>query len=98
MILLVKESAENDKSFFVIMFLMSNKCCSNIYYILGGVISSLYHLRSNFMSFSMCSPMRQCPITWQNKWEGPEEPMQYLRAVVTRAIATQVRQQCAYME
>lgn len=32
----------------------------------------------------------QCPLTWQNKWEGPEEPMQYLRAVVTRALALQV--------
>uniref|UniRef100_H2M4S9 Cytoplasmic dynein 2 heavy chain 1 n=1 Tax=Oryzias latipes TaxID=8090 RepID=H2M4S9_ORYLA len=33
---------------------------------------------------------QECPITWQNKWEGPEEPMQYLRAVVTRALAMQV--------
>uniref|UniRef100_A0A3B3B7R7 Dynein cytoplasmic 2 heavy chain 1 n=1 Tax=Oryzias melastigma TaxID=30732 RepID=A0A3B3B7R7_ORYME len=32
---------------------------------------------------------QECPITWQNKWEGPEEPMQYLRAVVTRALAMQ---------
>uniref|UniRef100_A0A4W6F7X0 Cytoplasmic dynein 2 heavy chain 1 n=1 Tax=Lates calcarifer TaxID=8187 RepID=A0A4W6F7X0_LATCA len=32
---------------------------------------------------------QECPSTWQNKWEGPEEPMQYLRAVVTRALATQ---------
>ncbi|KAM4743047.1 cytoplasmic dynein 2 heavy chain 1 isoform 3-T4 [Anableps anableps] len=32
---------------------------------------------------------QECPITWQNKWEGPEEPMQYLRAVVTRALAIQ---------
>uniref|UniRef100_A0A3P9QAB0 Cytoplasmic dynein 2 heavy chain 1 n=1 Tax=Poecilia reticulata TaxID=8081 RepID=A0A3P9QAB0_POERE len=28
-------------------------------------------------------------LIWQNKWEGPEEPMQYLRAVVARALATQ---------
>ncbi|CAG6004611.1 unnamed protein product [Menidia menidia] len=32
---------------------------------------------------------QECPITWQNKWEGPEEPMQYLRAVVTRTLAIQ---------
>uniref|UniRef100_A0A8C9YGF2 Cytoplasmic dynein 2 heavy chain 1 n=1 Tax=Sander lucioperca TaxID=283035 RepID=A0A8C9YGF2_SANLU len=32
---------------------------------------------------------QECPLTWQNKWEGPEEPMQYLRAVVTQALATQ---------
>ncbi|XP_047450013.1 cytoplasmic dynein 2 heavy chain 1 isoform X3 [Mugil cephalus] len=32
---------------------------------------------------------QECPLTWQNKWEGPEEPMQYLRAIVTRALAIQ---------
>ncbi|XP_028320044.1 cytoplasmic dynein 2 heavy chain 1 isoform X2 [Gouania willdenowi] len=32
---------------------------------------------------------QECPLTWQNKWEGPEDPMQYLRAVVTRAYAIQ---------
>uniref|UniRef100_A0A673BPT3 Dynein cytoplasmic 2 heavy chain 1 n=1 Tax=Sphaeramia orbicularis TaxID=375764 RepID=A0A673BPT3_9TELE len=32
---------------------------------------------------------QECPLTWQSKWEGPEEPMQYLRAVVARAIAIQ---------
>ncbi|XP_008299945.1 cytoplasmic dynein 2 heavy chain 1 [Stegastes partitus] len=32
---------------------------------------------------------QECPLTWQGKWEGPEEPMQYLRAVVTRALAIQ---------
>ncbi|KAF0030538.1 hypothetical protein F2P81_017269 [Scophthalmus maximus] len=32
---------------------------------------------------------QECPSTWQNKWDGPEEPMQYLRAVVTQALAIQ---------
>ncbi|XP_058489723.1 dynein cytoplasmic 2 heavy chain 1 isoform X2 [Solea solea] len=32
---------------------------------------------------------QECPSKWQNNWEGPEEPMQYLRAVVTRAVAIQ---------
>ncbi|XP_051782842.1 cytoplasmic dynein 2 heavy chain 1 isoform X2 [Erpetoichthys calabaricus] len=32
---------------------------------------------------------QECPMNWQNKWEGPEDPMQYLRAVVARAIAIQ---------
>ncbi|KAM9801492.1 cytoplasmic dynein 2 heavy chain 1 [Neosynchiropus ocellatus] len=31
----------------------------------------------------------ECPLTWQNKWEGPDEPMQYLRSVVARALAIQ---------
>uniref|UniRef100_H2SD75 Dynein cytoplasmic 2 heavy chain 1 n=1 Tax=Takifugu rubripes TaxID=31033 RepID=H2SD75_TAKRU len=28
---------------------------------------------------------QECPLMWQKEWEGPEEPLQYLRAVVTRA-------------
>lgn len=32
---------------------------------------------------------QECPLSWQNKWEGPEEPMQYLRSVVSRALAIQ---------
>ncbi|XP_059389920.1 dynein cytoplasmic 2 heavy chain 1 isoform X1 [Carassius carassius] len=32
---------------------------------------------------------QECPLSWQNKWEGPEDPMQYLRAVVSRALAIQ---------
>ncbi|KPP72257.1 cytoplasmic dynein 2 heavy chain 1-like, partial [Scleropages formosus] len=31
----------------------------------------------------------QCPLSWQDKWEGPDDPVQYLRAVVTRALAIQ---------
>lgn len=36
-------------------------------------------------------PFKQCPLTWQNKWEGPEDPLQYLRGLVARALAIQVR-------
>ncbi|KAL2095875.1 hypothetical protein ACEWY4_008023 [Coilia grayii] len=32
---------------------------------------------------------QECPLSWQNKWEGPEDPMHYLRAVVARALAIQ---------
>lgn len=32
----------------------------------------------------------QCPATWQSKWEGPEDPLQYLRSLVARALAIQV--------
>ncbi|VTJ90468.1 Hypothetical predicted protein, partial [Marmota monax] len=31
----------------------------------------------------------QCPLIWQNKWEGPEDPLQYLRGLVARALAIQ---------
>lgn len=33
----------------------------------------------------------QCPLTWQSKWEGPEDPLQYLRGLVARTMAIQVR-------
>lgn len=32
----------------------------------------------------------QCPVSWQSKWEGPEDPLQYLRSLVARALAIQV--------
>lgn len=32
----------------------------------------------------------QCPVTWQSMWEGPEDPLQYLRSLVARALAIQV--------
>ncbi|XP_026994578.2 cytoplasmic dynein 2 heavy chain 1 isoform X2 [Tachysurus fulvidraco] len=32
---------------------------------------------------------QECPLSWQSKWEGPDDPMQYLRAVVSRALAVQ---------
>ena len=31
----------------------------------------------------------QTPLSWQSKWDGPEDPMQYLRGLVTRAQAIQ---------
>ena len=33
--------------------------------------------------------MLQTPLNWQSKWDGPEDPMQYLRGLVTRAQAIQ---------
>lgn len=38
------------------------------------------------MSFTL-----QCPLTWQSRWEGPEDPLQYLRGLVARTLAIQVR-------
>ncbi|XP_064157010.1 dynein cytoplasmic 2 heavy chain 1 isoform X2 [Anguilla rostrata] len=32
---------------------------------------------------------QECPLSWQSKWEGPEDPMQYLRSVVACALAIQ---------
>lgn len=32
---------------------------------------------------------QETPLDWQGKWDGPEDPMQYLRGLVTRATAIQ---------
>eukprot|EP00075_Anas_platyrhynchos_P034676 XP_027323929.1 LOW QUALITY PROTEIN: cytoplasmic dynein 2 heavy chain 1 [Anas platyrhynchos] len=32
---------------------------------------------------------QKCPLAWQSKWEGPEDPLQYLRSLVARALAVQ---------
>ncbi|KAG8584671.1 hypothetical protein GDO81_004716 [Engystomops pustulosus] len=32
---------------------------------------------------------QMCPLAWQSKWEGPEDPLQYLRGLVSRAVAIQ---------
>uniref|UniRef100_A0A8C6BTL0 Dynein cytoplasmic 2 heavy chain 1 n=1 Tax=Monodon monoceros TaxID=40151 RepID=A0A8C6BTL0_MONMO len=37
----------------------------------------------------LASVEAQCPLTWQSKWEGPEDPLQYLRGLVARALAIQ---------
>ena len=31
----------------------------------------------------------QTPLNWQEKWDGPEDPVQYLRGLVSRAVAVQ---------
>ena len=31
----------------------------------------------------------QTPMSWLSKWDGPEDPMQYLRGLVARAAAIQ---------
>lgn len=33
--------------------------------------------------------MLQTPISWLSKWDGPEDPLQYLRSLVARAVAVQ---------
>ena len=31
----------------------------------------------------------QTPLDWQSRWEGPEDPIQYLRTLVARTMAIQ---------
>ena len=62
----------------------------------------LNHLRSQLTSFGVfvllsflvnifiiISFFFQTPQTWQDRWEGPTDPMQYLRAVISKAKAMQ---------
>lgn len=45
---------------------------------------------SCFEILSVSILLFQCPPTWQSKWEGPEDPLQYIRSLVARALAIQV--------
>ncbi|KAM4627347.1 cytoplasmic dynein 2 heavy chain 1 [Polymixia lowei] len=56
---------------------------------LSKVIRGTQLLTAEVQKLATALLNQECPLTWQNKWEGPEEPMQYLRAVVTRALALQ---------
>ncbi|CAL8361611.1 unnamed protein product [Merluccius merluccius] len=56
---------------------------------LSKVIRGTQLLTTEVQTLATALLNQECPLTWLNKWEGPEEPMQYLRAVVTRALAIQ---------
>ncbi|XP_056467776.1 cytoplasmic dynein 2 heavy chain 1 isoform X1 [Gadus chalcogrammus] len=56
---------------------------------LSKVIRGTQLLTAEVQKLATALLNQECPQTWLNKWEGPEEPMQYLRAVVTRALAIQ---------
>ncbi|KAM3875467.1 cytoplasmic dynein 2 heavy chain 1 [Diretmus argenteus] len=56
---------------------------------LSKVIRGTQLLTAEVQKLASALLNQECPLTWQNKWEGPEEPMQYLRTVVTRALAIQ---------
>ncbi|XP_077466766.1 cytoplasmic dynein 2 heavy chain 1 isoform X1 [Stigmatopora argus] len=56
---------------------------------LSKVIRGTEHLTPKVQKLATALLNQECPLTWQNMWEGPEEPMQYLSAVVMRALALQ---------
>ncbi|NXG46652.1 DYHC2 protein, partial [Psilopogon haemacephalus] len=56
---------------------------------LSKVIRGTSLLSSEVQRLATALLNQKCPITWQNKWEGPEDPLQYLRSLVARAIAIQ---------
>ncbi|XP_038617598.1 cytoplasmic dynein 2 heavy chain 1 [Tachyglossus aculeatus] len=56
---------------------------------LSKVIRGTTLLSSEVQSLASALLNQKCPLTWQSKWEGPEDPLQYLRGLIARAIAIQ---------
>ncbi|NXK72907.1 DYHC2 protein, partial [Amazona guildingii] len=56
---------------------------------LSRVIRGTSLLSSEVQRLATALLNQKCPITWQSKWEGPEDPLQYLRSLVARALAIQ---------
>ncbi|XP_053164065.1 cytoplasmic dynein 2 heavy chain 1 isoform X1 [Hemicordylus capensis] len=56
---------------------------------LSKVIRGTSLLSSEVQKLASALLNQKCPLIWQSKWEGPEDPLQYLRAVVARALAIQ---------
>ncbi|MEE6519172.1 hypothetical protein FKM82_030716, partial [Ascaphus truei] len=57
---------------------------------LSKVIRGTSLLTSEVQRLASALLEQKCPLAWQNKWEGPEDPLQYLRGLVARAAAIQV--------
>ncbi|XP_075347137.1 cytoplasmic dynein 2 heavy chain 1 isoform X3 [Mycteria americana] len=56
---------------------------------LSKVIRGTSLLSSEVQRLASALLNQKCPLTWQTKWEGPEDPLQYLRSLVARAFAIQ---------
>ncbi|KAF5921105.1 hypothetical protein HPG69_018505 [Diceros bicornis minor] len=56
---------------------------------LSKVIRGTTLLSSDVQKLASALLNQKCPLTWQSKWEGPEDPLQYLRGLVARALAIQ---------
>ncbi|XP_073518216.1 cytoplasmic dynein 2 heavy chain 1 isoform X2 [Phyllobates terribilis] len=56
---------------------------------LSKVIRGTSLLTSDVQKLASALLEQKCPLAWQIKWEGPEDPLQYLRGLVSRALAIQ---------
>uniref|UniRef100_A0A4W3JMF3 Cytoplasmic dynein 2 heavy chain 1 n=1 Tax=Callorhinchus milii TaxID=7868 RepID=A0A4W3JMF3_CALMI len=56
---------------------------------LSKVIRGTSLLTSSVQKLAAALLNQECPLSWQSKWEGPEDPMQYLRGLIARALAIQ---------
>lgn len=56
---------------------------------LSKVIRGTTLLSSEVQKLASALLNQKCPLTWQSRWEGPEDPLQYLRGLVARTLAIQ---------
>ncbi|XP_041357041.1 cytoplasmic dynein 2 heavy chain 1-like isoform X2 [Gigantopelta aegis] len=56
---------------------------------LSKVIRGTQLLTNEVQNLAAALLNQETPIIWQNRWDGPEDPLHYLRGLVTRAIAIQ---------
>uniref|UniRef100_A0A8C5PSW1 Dynein cytoplasmic 2 heavy chain 1 n=1 Tax=Leptobrachium leishanense TaxID=445787 RepID=A0A8C5PSW1_9ANUR len=56
---------------------------------LSKVIRGTSLLTSDVQKLASALLDQKCPQAWQSKWEGPEDPLQYLRGLVARTVAIQ---------
>ncbi|XP_033122293.1 cytoplasmic dynein 2 heavy chain 1-like, partial [Anneissia japonica] len=56
---------------------------------LSKVIRGSILLTSEVSALAMSLLNQEVPVTWQKKWDGPEDPIHYLRTLVARTIALQ---------
>ncbi|CAF3644553.1 unnamed protein product [Adineta steineri] len=54
---------------------------------LSKVIRGISLITNEVQEYAKDLLQNETPQTWQNRWEGPTDPMQYLRAVVSKAKA-----------
>nr|XP_014347414.1 PREDICTED: cytoplasmic dynein 2 heavy chain 1 [Latimeria chalumnae] len=56
---------------------------------LSKVIRGTSLLTSEVQKLATALLSQECPVSWQSMWEGPDDPIQYLRGLVARALAIQ---------
>lgn len=56
---------------------------------LSKVIRGTQLLNKDVQNLAAALLNQETPLSWQERWDGPEDPVQYLRGLVSRAVAVQ---------
>ncbi|XP_074649972.1 cytoplasmic dynein 2 heavy chain 1-like [Tubulanus polymorphus] len=56
---------------------------------LSKVIRGTQLLTKDVQNLAAALLSQETPISWLNRWDGPEDPMHYLRSLIARAMASQ---------